>query len=778
MNIKLKVMLAVSTLACASALVTGVAISYTVNHEVREGLEHAAQRELVSARNNVRSHIEETFAGYRSQVIMLAESLMTVDAMRDFKNGYNMYSRETFSDTESERANLSSYYQNEFRNKYLEANPHSDIDVAPLYKNLSENAVALQHTFIKVNPNPLGEKDAMRDTGSQTTYNFEHRKYHPVYRKFLQEFGYYDIFLVDHRKGNVVYSVFKELDFATSLIDGPYRESGLAQAFNGAKNLPKGEAFMVDFAPYGPSYESPAAFIASPVYDGDRQSGVLIFQMPVDKINSIMTHDGDWEGSGYGKSGESYMVGEDRTMRSKSRELVEHPQNYEQNLRASGLAAKIVDHIMSIGTGIGYQPVSNKAVDQALLGEEGFTLTQTYRNTEALTAYTPLNIQDVNWALISEMDVAEAFAPAVALENRIFNASAVVILVALLVASFGAWLLAGQITGPIRRLSQTLRNVTKNTDLTLRLNNTAKDETGSASRALNLMLDNFSEILSSIRSTSDRMTETAEDVAESAGRSTQNVRRGNDELQHVSEFLVTSMTQMSATISDISTNSTEAAGSADRCRTSSDDCLDMMQASVTSLEHLTECIENSSQVINQLEAGSEDIVQVLEVISSIADQTNLLALNAAIEAARAGEQGRGFAVVADEVRSLAQRTQQSTAGIQEIITQFQSGTSRAVEHMARSQSEIHNTVELTAKTRESLLAIAEQSDSIAKVSEGVAAATSEQDQVAQEVKRNAALITDLLSSTMDAMNQSSSVSEELKLMSTQLREQARKYRVS
>ena len=778
MNIKLKVMLAVSMLACLSALLTGAVISFTVHDEVRADLEKAAEKDLISRRNNIKTLIEDTFATYRAQVVLMADNLMTQDAMRNFKNAYALYTRETFPNTEQQRQNLSTYYNEEFQSLYAQSNPGAELDTTQLYGTLPATAVALQSAFIKDNPSPIGEKDNLIELSNQSTYSFEHKKYHPVFRKFLQEFGYYDIFLVDHRRGNIVYSVFKELDYATSLIDGPYRDSGIARAFNGAKDLPAGEAYLDDFAPYTPSYENPAAFIATPVYEKDRQLGVLIFQMPVDKINSIMTHNGDWKASGYGQTGESYLVGADKTMRSKSREQVENPTSYESNLRASGVAPAVVEHIMAIGTGIGYQPVNSHAVDLALAGESGFTETTTYRGTAAMTAYAPLDIQDVQWGLISEVDVDEAFALAAVLESKIMNTAGMVILIALVVSAFAAWLLSSQITRPILALSRTLKKVTEQTDLTLRIDNKKSDETGTASRALNRMLENFSDILSSIRETSDKMSLTADEVAKASSDTQRNVRRGNEELQSVSEFLSTSMTQMSTAIIDISESSGQAASSATEARESTEECLEMMHASLTSLDHLTDCIESSSDVINKLEAGSQDIVQVLEVISSIAEQTNLLALNAAIEAARAGDQGRGFAVVADEVRSLAQRTQQSTAGIQEIITQFQSGTAQAVQRMERSQAEIRTTVELAGKTQQGLKKIAGQSERIATMNDGVAASTKEQENVALEVSRNAGLINDLLGSTMDAMTQSSSVSESLQQMSEQLQEQARKYRVS
>ena len=778
MNIKFKVTLGVSALACLSALITGLVISSAVKEEVGVALEHAAEKELVAVRNNTRSHIEGLFHMVREQVITFSQDPTVQDAMRNFKNGYNFYTRNTQADTTRQLDELKTYYHNEFNKKYQDNNPHKTIQPENLYSGLHPEAVALQHLFIYENPNPLGEKDVWVDAGNQSDYAFTHEKFHPVFRNYLKHFKYYDIFLVDHRTGNVVYSVFKELDFATSLTEGPYRDSGLAQAFSKAKDLPDGEAFMTDFAPYTPSYEAPASFIATPIYQQGRQLGVLIFQMPVDRINAIMSHDQDWESSGLGKSGESYLVGADLTMRSISRQMAENPQAYKASLEEEGVDTDIIDHIMSVNSNINYQPVTHAAADLGVRGDTGFTEIMTYRGERALAAYSPLDIKDVQWGLVAQIDASEAFAPAAVINRTILEISVTVILGALVISSLGAWLLAGRITGPIRKLSRMLKNVTGNTDLTLRLNNNAADETGSASRALNNMLESFSGILSSIRETSDRMASTAGQMAAANEQSQQNVSRGNDELHKVSDFLVTSMTEMSSAITEISGNSGEAAGSASQARESSDQCLDMMQASVTSLNQLTECIRNSSEVIHRLDAGSQDIVQVLEVISSIAEQTNLLALNAAIEAARAGEQGRGFAVVADEVRSLAQRTQQSTAGIQEIITQFRTGTQQAVEHMERSQTEVANTVELTGKTREGLKAIAEQSDRIARVVEDVAGATRDQEKVAQEVSRHAAMINDMLSSTIEAMTQSSNVSDELQQMSKHLKDEASKYRVS
>ena len=778
MRIKTKVMLAVSSLACVSVLLTGLLLANIVNKEVQAALEDASHKKLVALRNNTKSHLEETFNQYRNQVTTLGSNLMVVNAMRDLRNGYRIYAQETFANRDKQLAELSDYYNKEFLKVYQEQNPGIDIDIDAYYQGLPVEAVSLQHSFIQANPNPLGSKDLMDDPGNHSTYAYAHKKYHPVFREYLNKFGYYDIFLVDHKTGNIVYSVYKELDYATSLIDGPYKDSGIARAFNQAKDLPDDEAYLDDFSSYRPSYDNPAAFIATPIYSKGRQLGVLIFQMPVDKINAIMTSNQKWQESGLGNTGEAYLVGSDYKMRSLSRTQIEDSDTYFNALKAGGLEADVIERIRSHGSNVGRQPVTHEGVQRAFNEETGVARVIDFRNKEVQVAYTPLHIGDVDWALVSSMDVSEILAPAHALNSKILNISAMIIGLVILITVLGSWWLAKQISQPILSLDKTLSDITHNTDLTLRVSNTRKDETGSVSRALNLMLENFSGILKSIREASDKVSITSKGLADANQQSKENVDHGNRELHKISDLLVNSMSQMSEAIGGISENSGAAASNASQSLESTNACRDMMQESMASLHNLTSCVEDSSSVIQKLETGSQDIVQVLDVISSVAEQTNLLALNAAIEAARAGDQGRGFAVVADEVRSLAQRTQQSTEGIQTIINQFQSYTTQAVDQMQRSQKEVKVSTDLAGQIQSSLDDIASQSDCIAKLSDEVALATKEQDAVAQEVSSNAEVINDLLAATIDAMTESTSVSDELHMLSQELKDLALKYRVS
>ena len=155
----------------------------------------------------------------------------------------------------------------------------------------------------------------MLDNASDfSAYSKRHAEIHPIVRSYLEKFGYYDIFLVDHQTGHIVYSVFKELDFATSLKDGPYSNTNFARVFKkAARASQKDFVVLEDYEEYTPSYEAPASFIASPIFNGDKKVGVAIFQMPLDRINKLMT-----QREGLGQTEETYLIGPDKLMRSDS----------------------------------------------------------------------------------------------------------------------------------------------------------------------------------------------------------------------------------------------------------------------------------------------------------------------------------------------------------------------------------------------------------------------------------------------------------------------------
>ena len=364
--------------------------------------------QLKSIRSAKSRQIEAYFKQIRNQIETLSESIMVIDAANEFKQAYNEIRPSNINGLSNNEYELGlyEYYKNEFSPR-VQRNKTDNNSISP-YVNISSTAKYLQYQYIFSNPNPTSKKDKLSFAKDQSNYSDVHQRYHDIFRKFLIKFGYYDIFIVDPDSGNILYSVYKEVDYATSLMTGPYKDSNLGRLFREVRaSNRKDFVKLIDFEPYLPSYNQPASFIGSPIYDGDTKVGILIFQMPIDEINSIMTSDENWFLEGLGYSGETILVGNDYKMRSQSRFLIEDPQKYYQDIAANGADKNTIDHIKKFKSAILLQEVDTPATEKALNGGLGEDIIKDYRNQEVLIAYLPLNIADVEWVFIAKYDVSE-----------------------------------------------------------------------------------------------------------------------------------------------------------------------------------------------------------------------------------------------------------------------------------------------------------------------------------------------------------------------------------
>src|SRR6056297_1120165 len=250
--------------------------------------------------------VERYFTHIQDQILTFSENTMVVKTMADLREVFPAFRQENeYSDADLRRmsASLAEYYTNDFSSEFRNQNDRRDPNALRYLEQLDQDSIAFQYNYITANPNPLGSKEVMDRAPDQSSYSELHAQLHPVVRSYLQKFGYYDIFLVDPDTGDILYSVFKELDYSTSLIDGPYSDTNFGEVFRIANSATEPNVFyLVDYEQYFPSYEAPASFIASPIFDGDKKVGVAIFQMPIDALNAIMT-----ERAGLGRSGDSYL---------------------------------------------------------------------------------------------------------------------------------------------------------------------------------------------------------------------------------------------------------------------------------------------------------------------------------------------------------------------------------------------------------------------------------------------------------------------------------------
>ncbi len=487
-------------------------------------------------------------------------------------------------------------------------------------------------------------------------------KYDTYFNAFIKEQELYDLFLICAKHGHVMYTVAKESDLGANIKVGSLRTSGLGEVWK--KVIDTKEAAFVDMSAYAPSNGEPAMFFGIPIKEGDLVEGVIVVQLSTDVINEIMG-----SRTGMGEQGESYLVGQDYLMRSDS---YLDPKN--RSVKASFLNP-------SEGS------VKTESAKEALTGKTDTQIHHNYLGEEVLSSFTSIDLFGVRWALITEVDTDELFAP---IEN-LRNTAVIMGVVFLLLIVGGAILLGNFVSTPVIRA-----------------------------------VESISDANGQVVSASDQIAASATSLAE--GASTQ----------------ASSVEEVSATVEEstaINTQNAENAKEADILAKDANEAAtkgnDKVQSLMKSMDHIT--------------TSSEQIAKIIKTIDEIAFQTNLLALNAAVEAARAGEHGLGFAVVADEVKNLASRSAQAAKEtesiIQSSIEQVKAGNTIAKEtdeafsdilDKIKKTSDLISEIAISAKEQsDGMNQIAQAMGSIDEVTQQNAASSEEAAAAAEELNAQA-----------------------------------------
>jgi len=343
---------------------------------------------------------------------------------------------------------------------------------------------------------------------------------------------------------------------------------------------------------------------------------------------------------------------------------------------------------------------------------------------------------------------------------------------ALLLGVVAAWLIAVQIVAPLRQALSVANRIAEG-DLSHDIQASRQDELGQLQRSIGQMTLNLRGLISGIGDSAQQIASAAEQLS----AVTEQTRDGVDGQKQETEQVATAMNEMLATSQEVARHAEQAslaAAEADRQAGQGDQ---VVAEAITHIEHLAQEMARSSQAMQGLQQESRKIGSVLEVIKSVSEQTNLLALNAAIEAARAGEAGRGFAVVADEVRSLAQRTQQSAEEIEELISGLHRGTQQVADIMDNSRSLTDNSVQLTRRAGEALAGITRTVSVIQEMNPQIAAAAEEQTAVAEEINRSVLKVKDVSEQTWAASQDTAAASVELARLGADLQVWVGKFKV-
>ena len=548
------------------------------------------------------------------------------------------------------------------------------------------------------------------------------------YKSYIEKYGYYDLFLINPN-GFIFYTVTKEADYHTNILNGKYASSGLGTLIN---RISKSKAFSIaDFAPYAPSNDDPAAFIAQPLLDHNSNTVLYIaLQLPLEGIESIMK-----TREGMGETGESYLVGEDLRMRSNSfLDPVGHSvkQSFAGSIEANG--------------------VNTEASRDALSGKHGTNIIIDYNGNPVLSSYDHIDFKHFKWAILSEIDEAEAL---LSIKENTYFMIVMMLIAGAIIAGVGI-LVANRIAKPITDISD-IAQLIAHGDLRSKIEIKTADEVGRLQSSMQQMIDNLRQMVSNISNVAKDESATSEQLERITKETNETVKEQKD----IADQFTSSMTQMGATVNEVAENTSNTATALNEIQSKVLEGSSALDKTYHSILSMTEQIQLSEKTVQQVRNDFDQVSSVLDVIKDIAEQTNLLALNAAIEAARAGEQGRGFAVVADEVRQLAQRTQDSTKQIDDMIKNIISGANSSVEVMAKSVSRANEVQDHAKEATDINEIITEQIGQINTLSLQVATSTKEQTQMISMILTNVENLNEGVHKTGDATNIISESSSEL-----------------
>ncbi|MCP4323288.1 MAG: methyl-accepting chemotaxis protein, partial [Alteromonadales bacterium] len=328
------------------------------------------------------------------------------------------------------------------------------------------------------------------------------------------------------------------------------------------------------------------------------------------------------------------------------------------------------------------------------------------------------------------------------------------------------------INNAIDNIQTTIALIALNKDLSLHIESNGKDEISAMGHSINQMVGSFKELISQVNISLNTVNQTTETLSSNIELSNQGIQSQVEE----TDMVATAVTEMVSTIEEIATNTSNAADKAEQAKTNSDKGQQGVESTITSIRQLSDNLSESQTVVLELAQDSETIGSVLDVIRGIAEQTNLLALNAAIEAARAGEQGRGFAVVADEVRTLATRTQDSTKEIETIISSLQGRTTNIVDLIRACTLQGEDSAKQASLAGELLTLIDEDVQQISDMSHSISTAIQEQSTVASEVNRHIVSIRDIAEQSGESAKQNEQVSNALSQQSASLNQEVNNFK--
>ena len=506
MNIKKKIIISTVAISGFSILISMGCMMLESRDLGKEVLFSIAKDRLTSIRYFKTLQVESYFDHLMDNLSFLSTNQQLVNALQDFSKTFPKYLSEAKLLTSGYKTQVINNYLDDFSKKYKYYNIGKTIDTKKMLNLISENSFALQYNYIFNNPYSLANKEQLDAVKDGTTYSLMHAKYHQSLLAFKQQFGFYDLFLIDGKTGDIVYTVNKEIEYTTSLTNGPYAQSSVGEVFRSIMASGNTNFIAVaDFAPYLAFYDNQAAFIGTAVFDDlGNKIGAVVAQLSVNDLNNIMTNGDQWEKIGLGKTVNTVIVGPDYKLRTSNRFFLENPKEFLDGLKKTGTDQDVIDLIKVKNSIIGVLKTDTLAVREAFSGKEGFVDYIDYRKIPVVSSFAPLKIPGLNWVMIVKINKNEALSWIEILNEKMLSSG---IKIAIIVAIFAILLgikTAGSIVKAIYKITDEINNIAKTKDLTKRLQVIENSEFTIMINAFNNFIANLQHTLKNIVDSSSK----------------------------------------------------------------------------------------------------------------------------------------------------------------------------------------------------------------------------------------------------------------------------------
>ncbi len=466
LSIKSLLLLMLLAVSIGSNVVVGV-IGYLNG---TDSLKDAAYDRLIEVRDSRSREVDSLFDSIENALLLASRDSAVVDAEQAFSSGMRELENSAIAGdavvaasgeaggnvlTPSQENEVTAYFENEFA-PALEEATGEPADASSFIPTSAAARYLLFH--YQIAGESTAEPSSLFDAGDGSAWSAAHAQSHDYLRRMAELLQFDDLVLIDDT-GQIVYSVTKGVDLGADLVEGPYSFTSLATAFDTAMSTNQGLDTVVfsDFTRYSPALGSPVAWVVAPLAGDNRAVGAIAVQLPVARINEVMTGGGNWVDSGLGESGEAYLVGGEpiATMRSLSRDLAEDPQTYARLAVAAGLPQEDADEAVASGETLLLQEVDTTVVRKALDGGIGTETTTNYLGASTIAAYAPFRSHGLKWAIIAEIDSAEALAPVDEFTKRLALSSAILVGIVSIISV----IIAGLAVRPLRRLRDAARRI-------------------------------------------------------------------------------------------------------------------------------------------------------------------------------------------------------------------------------------------------------------------------------------------------------------------------------